>query len=74
MRLRKIIASVLFLVLCIAAGASDRKYIVKPRSGDRQTLPFSEGVLVAIPYTSRAISASTPRRTCPRQVQRKRPA
>lgn len=46
MKLRKIIASVLFLVLCVAAGASDGKYIVKPRSGDRQTLPFSEGVLV----------------------------
>lgn len=43
---RKIIFSVLLFALCVAAGASDRKYIVKPRSGDRQTLPFSEGVLV----------------------------
>ena len=46
MRQRKIVVSVLFLVLCVAAGASDRKYIVKPRSGDRKGLPFSEGVLV----------------------------
>jgi 2-iminobutanoate/2-iminopropanoate deaminase len=46
MRLRKIVVSVLFLVLCAAAGAADRKYIVKPRSGDRTALPFSEGVLV----------------------------
>jgi reactive intermediate/imine deaminase len=38
--------AVLFLVVCIAAGASDRKYITKPRSGDRAALPFSEGVLV----------------------------
>ena len=46
MRLHKIVVSALFLVLCVAAGASDRKYIVKPRSGDRKGLPFSEGVLV----------------------------
>lgn len=46
MRLRKIVVSVLFFVLCLAAGSSDRKYIVKPRSGDRKGLPFSEGVLV----------------------------
>jgi 2-iminobutanoate/2-iminopropanoate deaminase len=46
MRLRKIVASVLFFVLCVAAGAADRKHIVKPRSGDRKALPFSEGVLV----------------------------
>lgn len=46
MRLRKIVVSILFLVLCVAAGAADRKYIVKPRSGDRKALPFSEGVLV----------------------------
>jgi 2-iminobutanoate/2-iminopropanoate deaminase len=46
MRVRKIVVSVLFLVLCVGAGAADRKYIVKPRSGDRQALPFSEGVLV----------------------------
>lgn len=46
MRLRKIVVSVLFLAFCMAAGASDRKYIVKPRSGDRKALPFSEGVFV----------------------------
>ena len=46
MRLHKIIVSVLFLVLCVTAGAADRKYIVKPRSGDAKALPFSEGVLV----------------------------
>jgi 2-iminobutanoate/2-iminopropanoate deaminase len=46
MRLRKIVVTVLFLVVCVAAGAADRKYIVKPKSGDRVGLPFSEGVLV----------------------------
>lgn len=46
MRLREIIVSALFLVLCVTAGAEERKYIVKARSGDRQGLPFSEGVLV----------------------------
>jgi 2-iminobutanoate/2-iminopropanoate deaminase len=46
MKLRRIIPLVLLLTCCLAAGASDRKYIVKPRSGDRKALPFSEGVLV----------------------------
>lgn len=46
MKLHKIVVVVLFLVFCVAAGAADRKYIVKPRSGDRMDLPFSEGVLV----------------------------
>lgn len=46
MKLRKIIVAVLLLVFCVAAGAADRKYIVKSRSADRKTLPFSEGVLV----------------------------
>src|SRR5438067_3730207 len=46
MRLRKIVISVLFLVLCAAAGAADRKYIVKPRPADTKALPFSDGVLV----------------------------
>ena len=46
MRLHKVVASVLFFGLCIAASAADRKYITKPRSGDQQALPFSEGVLV----------------------------
>lgn len=46
MKLRKITLAILFLVFCVAASAADRKYIVKPRSGDRKDLPFSEGVLV----------------------------
>src|SRR5438552_18709697 len=46
MKLHKMIVAVLFLVFCVEAGAADRKYIVKPRSGDRKDLPFSEGVLV----------------------------
>jgi 2-iminobutanoate/2-iminopropanoate deaminase len=46
MKLREIVVTVLFLVLCVAAGAADRKYIVAPRSGDKKPLPFSEAVLV----------------------------
>ena len=46
MKLRKIVVSMLFLALCVSACAADRKFIVKPRSGDRKGLPFSEGVLV----------------------------
>jgi reactive intermediate/imine deaminase len=46
MMLRRIIAAVMLLTFCAAAGASDRKYIVKPRSTDLKALPFSEGVLV----------------------------
>ena len=46
MKVRNVFVAVLFLVVCVAAGAADRKYIVKPRSGDRKDLPFSEGVLV----------------------------
>ena len=45
MKLHKIVVAILFLVFCLASGAADRKYIVKPRSGDRKALPFSEGVL-----------------------------
>jgi hypothetical protein len=41
-----VVAGLLFLLFCVAANATDRKYIVKPRSGDRKTLPFSEGVLL----------------------------
>ena len=44
MKLRLVI--LLLLASCVGAGASDRKYIVKPRSGDRKPLPFSEAVLV----------------------------
>jgi len=44
MRLRTTI--LMLLMICVAAGAADRKYINAPRSGDRKTLPFSDGVLV----------------------------
>ena len=46
MKLRQITAGMMFLALCVAAGASDRKYIVKPRAADMKPLPFSDGVLV----------------------------
>lgn len=45
MKLR-IVVGALFLVSWIAAGAADRKFIVKPRSADMKALPFSDGVLV----------------------------
>jgi 2-iminobutanoate/2-iminopropanoate deaminase len=46
MKLRQIVVVVMLLWFCVAAGAADRKYIVKPRGSERQALPFSEGVLV----------------------------
>jgi 2-iminobutanoate/2-iminopropanoate deaminase len=46
MKLRLVILVVAVLACCLAAGASDRKYIVKPRSADRKPLPFSDAVLV----------------------------
>ena len=46
MTLRKIACLLLVLTFSIAANAGDRKFIVKPRSGDRKALPFSEAVLV----------------------------
>ena len=42
---RRIVLGVMLLICCIAVGASDRKYVVKPRSGERKGLPFSEAVL-----------------------------
>jgi len=42
----RVVVSVLFLVICVAAGAADRKYIVLPRPADVKGLPFSDGVLV----------------------------
>jgi len=45
MKLRLVVA-VLSLFFCVAAGAADRKYIVKPRASDMKALPFSDGVLV----------------------------
>ena len=41
-----IVVGGLLLVFCIAAGAADRKYIVKPKPGDLKGLPFSDAVLV----------------------------
>ena len=46
MNLRRIACLLLVLTFSIAANAGDRKFIVKPRSGDRKALPFSEAVLV----------------------------
>ena len=45
MKLRMVVG-LLLLVVTVAAGAADRKYIVKPRAGDLKGLPFSDGVLV----------------------------
>jgi 2-iminobutanoate/2-iminopropanoate deaminase len=36
----------MMLTFCLSAAGADRKYIVKPRGGDRKALPFSEAVLV----------------------------
>ncbi|HEY6769403.1 MAG TPA: Rid family hydrolase [Candidatus Sulfotelmatobacter sp.] len=46
MKVSNIVAGILIFALCLSAEASDRKYIVKPRPGERKSLPFSEGVLV----------------------------
>ncbi len=46
MKVHRIVVGVMLLVFCIAAGAADRKYIVKPRASDMKALPFSDGVLV----------------------------
>jgi 2-iminobutanoate/2-iminopropanoate deaminase len=45
MKLQIILGMMLF-VCCVAAGAADRKYVVKPRAADMKALPFSDGVLV----------------------------
>jgi 2-iminobutanoate/2-iminopropanoate deaminase len=44
--MRKILAVVPFLLICLFANAADRKYIIDPRPGDTKALPFSDGVLV----------------------------
>jgi reactive intermediate/imine deaminase len=46
MKVCRVVVVGLFLVLCVAAGAADRKYIVKPRAGNLTGLPFSDAVLV----------------------------
>ena len=43
---RRIGVAVMILAFCVAAGAADRKYIVKPRASDMKALPFSDAVLV----------------------------
>ena len=45
MKLRVAVA-LMILSFCVAAGAADRKYVVKPRASDMKALPFSDGVLV----------------------------
>ena len=45
MKLRLVVAALLLMV-SVAAGAADRKFIVKPRASDMKALPFSDGVLV----------------------------
>jgi len=44
--MRKTLAVVPFLLICLFANAADRKYIIDPRPGDTKALPFSDGVLV----------------------------
>jgi len=38
--------AMMILAFCVAAGAADRKFLVKPRASDIKALPFSDGVLV----------------------------
>jgi|SRR5271166_865593 len=45
MNLYKTLVALMLLMSCVAAGAADRKYIVKPRPDATKALPFSEGVL-----------------------------
>jgi 2-iminobutanoate/2-iminopropanoate deaminase len=42
---RKFMWGVMLLVCSAPVGAADRKYIVKPRSGEMKSLPFSDAVL-----------------------------
>ncbi len=42
---RRILLGVMLLICSIAVGASDHKYIVKPRSEELKGLPFSDAVL-----------------------------
>ena len=47
MKLRVMVAmAMMILAFCVAAGAADRKFLVKPRASDIKALPFSDGVLV----------------------------
>ena len=38
--------AMMILTFCVAAGAADRKFLVKPRASDIKALPYSDGVLV----------------------------
>ena len=42
----RVMVAMMILTFCVAAGAADRKYLVKPRASDIKALPFSDGVLV----------------------------
>jgi 2-iminobutanoate/2-iminopropanoate deaminase len=42
----RIVVALLTLVFCVSAGAADRKFIVKPRPGNLNAIPFSDAVLV----------------------------
>jgi len=44
--MRKILAVVPLLLVCVLANAADRKYILDPRPADTKALPFSDAVLV----------------------------
>src|SRR6266700_3467659 len=46
MKRPEIFVTLLLLAFCVAAGAADRKFIVKPRASDMKALPFSDAVLV----------------------------
>jgi 2-iminobutanoate/2-iminopropanoate deaminase len=46
MKQRAVFVAVLLLLVCVAATAADRKYIVNPRPASAAGLPFSDGVLV----------------------------
>src|SRR4051812_4047157 len=45
MKLHSTALVIMLLMVCAAAGAADRKYIVKPRSSEMKALPFSDAVL-----------------------------
>lgn len=46
MKVRRLVVGMLFLVICVAAGAADHKYIVKSRPDSLKGLPFSDAVQV----------------------------
>jgi 2-iminobutanoate/2-iminopropanoate deaminase len=46
MKLQRIVVAGMCLVLCLAASAADRKYIIGPKPANATALPFSDGVLV----------------------------